>query len=99
MLTDRSRLTEGQEFSVISPRSWRLGDLGAKHALLRAGLGWGNMPAHMVCDDLATGRLVRVKLQQPGVMFQLQLIHRGDAPQGPATRWLADRLAQPPEVA
>ena len=99
VLTDRSRLTEGQEFSVISPRSWRLGDLGAKHALLRAGLGWGNMPAHMVCDDLATGRLVRVKLQQPGVMFQLQLIHRGDAPQGPATRWLADRLAQPPEVA
>ena len=99
VLTDRSRLTEGQEFGVISPRAWRLGDLGAKHALLRAGLGWGNMPAHMVCDDLGAGRLVRVKLQQPGVMFQLQLIHRADTPQGPATRWLADRLAQPPEVA
>ncbi len=98
VLTDRSRLTEGQEFGVISPRTWRLGDLGAKHALLRAGLGWGNMPAHMVCEDLRTGRLVRLDPGRPGILFQLLLIHRADTPPGPATRWLADRLAAPPEV-
>ncbi|MFN7158900.1 MAG: LysR family transcriptional regulator, partial [Erythrobacter cryptus] len=35
VLTDRSPLTEGREFSVLSPLTWRLGDLGAKHALLK----------------------------------------------------------------
>ncbi len=99
VLTDRSRLTEGQDFGVLSPRTWRLGDLGAKHALLRAGLGWGKMPAHMVCDDLATGRLVRLEPDQPGTMFQLLLIHRADSPPGPATRWLAERLGAAPEIA
>ena len=94
VLTDRSRLTEGQDFGVVSPRTWRLGDLGAKHALLCAGLGWGNMPAHMVCDDLRSGRLVRIAPDRPGILFQLLLIHRADAPPGPATRWLAERLAE-----
>ena len=41
VLTDRSRLTEGQDFGVKSLRTWRLGDLGAKHALLRAGTSAG----------------------------------------------------------
>jgi len=99
VLTDRSTLTEGQDFGVVSPRTWRLGDLGAKHALLRAGLGWGRMPAHMVADDLQTGRLVRIVPNEPGVRFPLHLIHRADTQPGPATRWLMERLLAPPEVA
>ena len=57
VLTDRSRLTEDRDFGVIGIKSWRLSDLGAKHALLLAGVGWGNMPEPMVRDDLAAGRL------------------------------------------
>ena len=49
VLTDRSRYTEGRDYSVVSPRTWRLADLGAKHALLREGVGWGNMPLPLVC--------------------------------------------------
>ncbi len=98
VLSDRSRLTDGQEYGVVSPRTWRLGDLGAKHALLRAGLGWGNMPAHMVCDDLGSGRLVRIAPERPGILFQLLLIHRADTPPGPATSWLAERFSEPAEV-
>jgi DNA-binding transcriptional LysR family regulator len=98
VLTDRTKLTEGQDFGVISPRTWRLGDLGAKQALLCAGLGWGNVPAHMVCDDIRAGRLVRLDPDQPGILYQLLLIHRADAPPGPAMRWLAERLAEPAEV-
>ena len=41
VLTDRSSLTAGRNFGVMSSKTWRLGDLGAKHAFLRAGLGWG----------------------------------------------------------
>ncbi len=96
VLTDRSPLTDGQDFGVISPRTWRLGDLGAKHALLRAGLGWGNMPVHMVADDLRAGTLVRLDPGRAGIMFQLMLVKRADTPPGPATRWLAERLAAPP---
>ncbi len=36
VLTDRSKLTEGQDFGVVGPKTWRLADLGAKHALLLA---------------------------------------------------------------
>ena len=35
VLTDRTELSKGQEFKVLSPRNWRLADLGAKHAFLR----------------------------------------------------------------
>ena len=93
VLTDRSTLTEGQDFGVLSPRTWRLGDLGAKHALLRAGLGWGNMPEQMVRDDLAGGRLTRLDLPNPAPdTFELSLVHRQDARPGRAGSWLARRL-------
>ena len=94
VLSDRSKLTDGQDFGVLSLRTWRLGDLGAKHALLRAGLGWGNMPEAMVHDDIAAGRLVRLQPAFGAVQrFPLLLIHRAAAPPGPAARWLAERLA------
>jgi DNA-binding transcriptional LysR family regulator len=94
VLTDRTALTEGQDFGVLALRTWRLGDLGAKHALLLAGLGWGNMPAEMVADDLAAGRLVRLRVgEAPEHHYPLGLIHRIDAPPGPAGAWLAERLA------
>src|SRR5258706_12255434 len=41
VLTDRTALSEGRNFGVLSPLTWRLADLGAKHAFLKAGLGWG----------------------------------------------------------
>lgn len=55
---DRSQMTQGRDFSVGATRTWRLGDLSAKHMLLRAGIGWGMMPLSIVADDLAEGRLV-----------------------------------------
>src|SRR5216683_7473732 len=57
VLTDRSSLTAGRDYGVLSGRTWRLADLGAKQSMLLAGLGWGNMPAHLVEADIAQGRL------------------------------------------
>jgi DNA-binding transcriptional LysR family regulator len=95
VLTDRSRLTEGQEFSVLSPSTWRLGDLGAKHSLLIEGLGWGNMPRHMVAGDLAAGRLVELDLpERPGARYRLSALWRRDTRLGPAASWLIDAFRE-----
>jgi DNA-binding transcriptional LysR family regulator len=96
VLTDRSPLTEGEDFSVIGVRTWRLADLGAKHALLLAGIGWGNMPGSMVQDDLAAGRLVHLRVPDcPGGTYRFSAIYRTDTPPGPAASWLIRRfLAQ-----
>jgi DNA-binding transcriptional LysR family regulator len=94
VLTDRSPLSEGEDFGVRARRTWRLGDMAAKHALLRAGLGWGNMPANMITEDLAQNRLVHLNVadstEEP---YKLLLIRRQATPLGPAAQWLADRLA------
>jgi DNA-binding transcriptional LysR family regulator len=91
VLTDRSPLTEGREFSVLSPLTWRLGDLGAKHSLLKEGLGWGNMPRAMVAGDLVAGTLVELDLpEKPGAHYGLSVLWRRDTRLGPAASWLVD---------
>ncbi len=94
VLSDASHLTDGRDFGVLSLRTWRLGDLGAKHALLVAGLGWGNMPHHMVAADIAAGRLRQLHMEEaPSYAYPLSLLRRADTELGPAATWLGDRLA------
>jgi DNA-binding transcriptional LysR family regulator len=93
VLTDRSRFTEGREYSVVSPRTWRLADLGAKHALLRQGIGWGNMPLPMIEADLFSGTLVRLAMpDHVGGTYRFAGIWRRDAPPGPAASWLLEQF-------
>ena len=91
VLSDRSTRTRGRQFGVLSPLTWRLGDLGAKHSLLKEGLGWGNMPREMVAGDIRDGRLVELDLpEKPGANYQLNALWRRDTRLGPATSWLID---------
>jgi DNA-binding transcriptional LysR family regulator len=94
VLTDRSALSNGQDLGVFSTRSWRLADMGAKHAFLRAGLGWGGMPAELVRDDLARGSLVRIVVKDApkGFVVGMRAVYRTDAPPGIAGRWFIERL-------
>jgi DNA-binding transcriptional LysR family regulator len=95
VLADRSPLTEGKDFGVIGVRSWRLADLGSKHALLVAGIGWGSMPEPMVRADLEAGRLKQLDLPEWGSgIYAMQAIYRTEAPPGPAAAWLIERFAQ-----
>lgn len=94
VLTDRSSLTADRDFGVLAVKSWRLADLGAKHALLVAGLGWGNMPKPMVNEDLKRGRLVELPIETSGdLLYRFHTVRRSDAPPGPAGAWLMERLA------
>src|SRR4030095_5164992 len=97
VLTDRTTLSEGRSYGVFSPLTWRLADLGAKHAFLRSGFGWGHMPLAMVQADLDAGELVRIRVESyqsqtpPIAMFA---VCRKELPPGPAGRWFIDRLQQ-----
>src|SRR6201997_3565542 len=95
VLTDRSTLSKGQSYGVFSRNAWRLADMGARHAFLRAGFGFGNMPRFMVADDIASGKLCAIRIELPSnlkPLMPMRAIYRADAPPGPAGRWLIDPL-------
>ena len=80
---------------VLSARTWRVGDLHTKRELLRAGLGWGNLPEHFARDDLRSKQLVRIQPLSWGVdehVVSLSAIYRTDAVLGPAHRWVLKEL-------
>jgi DNA-binding transcriptional LysR family regulator len=102
VLTDRSELSAGREFGVMSPNTWRFADLGAKHAFLLNGLGWGSMPFLAVKEDLASGRLHELSIEDgphDGFLMPMSAVYPSAAPPGPAGRWLIERLKQCPEKA
>ncbi len=95
VLTDRSKLTAEREFGVMSPSTWRLADLFAKHAFLLNGLGWGGMPSHTIQADLEAGRLKELVIEDNppgGLILTMQAVYRADDPPGPAGRWMIEQL-------
>jgi len=96
VLTDRSSLTAGRDYGVLSGRAWRLADLGAKHSMLLAGLGWGNMPSHLVQNDIAQGRVkvIRpVEFDSRGAQLMMCGAYLADHRLGPAGQWMIDHLS------
>jgi DNA-binding transcriptional LysR family regulator len=99
VLTDRSDLSAGREFGVMSPTTWRLADLFAKHHFLLNGLGWGGMPLHAVRKDLEEGRLAVLPIEDvppEGRILPVSAVWQTRSPPGPAGRWFIDRLKQIP---
>lgn len=94
LLSDRSRFLKGRNDGIVSDRVWRISDLVTKHAFLRRGVGWGGMPAHVVKDDIDSGALVPLQLQENilATKVPMSAVYRGDRPPGPAARWLIASL-------
>jgi DNA-binding transcriptional LysR family regulator len=92
--SDRSNLTLGRDFSVYTGRTWRVSDLAAKRTLICAGLGWGYLPQHDIADDIASGVLRRVWVEnlrdQNTIAFIV--VRKRDQVLGPAARWLLNRI-------
>ena len=98
VLTDRTALTEGRNFGLLAP-DLAPADMGAKQAFLRAGFGWGHMPIPMVQDDIADGRLVKIRIEGFPVRAQvllMQAVFRREAPPGPAGKAFIKQLKQKP---
>ncbi|MEX2628662.1 MAG: LysR family transcriptional regulator [Tistlia sp.] len=93
---DPSPLTEGRDYDVLSPGTWRVSDNPTKHALILAGLGWGSLPLWIVERDLAEGRLVRVPAAEFGPegesLARVWLMRRTDEQPGPAARAFRETL-------
>lgn len=90
VLSDPSGLSHGRDFGVLSPTSWRVNNQETKHAMIRAGLGWGRLPFWLVAENLARGDLVRLPIAALGpggqVETQFYLARRIDRPFGPVAR-------------
>ncbi|TAN12428.1 MAG: LysR family transcriptional regulator [Burkholderiaceae bacterium] len=61
VVTDNQPEAEKTQQGVAGKRQWLVNDLGAKRDLLKAGLGWGHLPRHLVGEDLASGQLVELE--------------------------------------
>jgi DNA-binding transcriptional LysR family regulator len=99
VLTDRSELSSGREMGVMSPTTWRLADLFAKHHFLLNGLGWGGMPLHIVQKDLREGKLAVLAIEDvppDGLILAMSAVWQTKTPPGPAGRWFIERLKQIP---
>ncbi|HYM01425.1 MAG TPA: LysR family transcriptional regulator [Stellaceae bacterium] len=97
VLTDRTQLSAGIMGNIMSIKIWRFADLTSRLDYLLAGFGWCYMPAHMVAEDIAGGRLKRLDIKEHrGRVFEfpMHIVHeRGRVP-GRAGRWLLDNLRQ-----
>jgi DNA-binding transcriptional LysR family regulator len=98
VLSERSRRTEGRDYAVFSSRTWRVDDLAVKHALIRAGVGWGSLPAWMADRDIAEGhlRLVHVPGLPEHDELTTQAFHDAGHRPGPAMAWLLRQLCETP---
>jgi DNA-binding transcriptional LysR family regulator len=94
---DPADVSPSRGSAVRSTRFWRLSHLGAKLAFLRAGLGYGALPLHVIEADLASGALVQIRLEDApseGFVIAMSAIYRTESPPGPAARWFMERLKQ-----
>jgi DNA-binding transcriptional LysR family regulator len=64
--------------------------------MLRGGLGWGNLPAHLAHPDIKRRALVRIRPEawaEDEHTIHLAAVYRRDSTLGPAHRWVIERLA------
>lgn len=75
------------------PHKFELSDFQSKRVALRAGVGFGWMPAHFVQDLLDSGELAPVDFEEGhSFLFTPQLVYRKDPPPGKAARLFSQFL-------
>ena len=95
--SDHSNVWRNGRLGPLSQRIWRLCDLATKHHFLRAGVGFGVMPLHVVEADLTSGVLVEIDVEEDppeGHAITMSAAYLTDSPPGRAGRWFIDRLKE-----
>jgi hypothetical protein len=97
MHVDPSSVWSTARHGLLSQRKWRLRDLAAMHHFLRAGVGFGMLPLHMVQADLTSGALVEIHVEddpREGTAISMSAAYLTNKPPGRAGRWFIDRLKE-----
>ena len=80
--------TGGKDFDqsrdvLAGGQRWTVSDFEAKKSIIKAGLGWGGIPEHMMKDELASGMLVPLNVDGfPPRHTEIYAIRRRDQPMG-----------------
>ena len=95
VLTDRTPLTQNLRGGIISHHIWRFADLATRLDFLLAGFGWCNMPAHLVEEHIAAGRLKKLETAERDLFeFRVHVVHERGRQIGRAGRWLIADLRE-----
>ena len=84
-----------ENYGLISARRWRFVDLGRRLDFLLAGFGWCRMPEHIVAEQIAAKKLVRLRIEDdpaPRDALTIYAAHRRNHLLGPAGQWLLKTL-------
>lgn len=74
---------------------WTVSDFQAKKSIIKAGLGWGGIPEHLMPEELAAGELVPLVVEgYPPRHTEIFAIRRRDRPMGKVMSNIWERLAE-----
>ena len=92
VVADSSRQFQPKTAGVLKEAThWTVNDFSIKRQLIMAGLGWGNMPKHLVEEDLKAKRLVTIPYSTTiNLLVNFYLLKRKDALLGPMSTELWD---------
>ena len=92
--------TGGKEYDqsrdlLSGAQRWTVSDFQAKKSIIKAGLGWGGIPEHLMSEDLETGALVPLAIEgYPPRQTEIFAIRRRDRPMGKVMSSLWKRLEE-----
>lgn len=92
--------TVGGEFEqsrdlLAGGQRWNVSDFITKKSVIRAGLGWGGMPEHMIQAELNSGELVGLTVDGfPARHTEIYAIRRRDQPMGRVTSEIWEAVKQ-----
>lgn len=92
VVRDSSRQQQLQKsYGVLEGgRHWIIGDHQTKKQLIQAGMGWGKLHEHLIEEELASGELVPLKINNyPCVLeIEIRVVRRFGEPRGPVAESL-----------
>lgn len=95
VLTGRSNFAVGLRGGIISRQIWRFADLHTRLECVLAGFGWCRMPAHLVDQHIAAGRLKRLVIADEEIAeLPLYVVYERGHTLGLASKWLIDDLSR-----
>jgi len=96
VLRDSSQDPDAPSLNVLEGGlRWRVTDVAAKEEIIRAGMGWGGLPEHVIAAALTAGELVALDVPEFEVRaMELFAMRRRDRPYGVVTTALWKGLEQ-----